>query len=184
MSIPEKLETDRLILRRWLESDLEPFARLNGDKKVMELFPRLLTFEETREFIEYIEENFDKNQFGLWAVERKDHGQFIGFVGLWKPNFKASFTPCVEIGWRLAKEHWGNGFAPEAAEAVLEDGFGRIELDEIMAFTSVHNRKSIRVMEKLGMKMLDNFEHPQLPEGHFLRPHVRYGIEKSEWQKR
>lgn len=181
MAIPKTLETERLLLRRWKDSDLEPFAQLNGDKRVMELFPRMLTLEETRNFIEYIEDSFEKSQFGLWAVELKSTGAFIGFVGLWKPNFEASFTPCVEIGWRLAYEHWGNGYAPEAARAVLDDGFKRVKLNEIMSFTSIHNQKSIRVMEKLGLEKKDNFEHPQLPEGHFLRPHVRYSIKEKDW---
>lgn len=180
---PDFLETERLKLRHWQKDDLEPFARLNGDRKVMEWFPKMLDKDETAAFIEYIRDHFKTYQFGLWAVELKDNGEFIGFVGLWKPKFEADFTPCVEVGWRLLSEHWGRGYAPEAAIASINDGFNRAGLDEIMSFTSVHNKKSIRVMEKIGLKRQADFEHPQLPEGHFLRPHVRYSIYKDDWKR-
>lgn len=143
----------------------------------------MLTRDETKQFIEYIEDSFEENRFGLWAVEITDTGEFIGFVGLWKPNFEADFTPCVEVGWRLLAQHWGNGYAPEAALEAIDDGFNRIGLAEIMSFTSVHNHKSIRVMEKIGLTKRANFEHPKLPVGHFLRPHVRYSITRDDWQK-
>ena len=178
---PQSIETDRLKLRNWQKDDLEPFARLNGDRRVMEWFPKMLDRDETAAFIDYIQEHFETHRFGLWAVELKESGEFIGFVGLWKPKFEADFTPCVEVGWRLLAEHWGQGYAPEAAIASIEDGFERIGLDEIMSFTSIHNKKSIRVMEKLGLTRQADFEHPQLPEGHFLRPHVRYSIRKEDW---
>lgn len=181
MTLPEQLESERLILRRWKKSDIKPFAILNSDPKVMEFFPRILSEPETGNLVVFIEECFEKHDLGLWAVDRKDTKEFIGFVGLWIPTFKADFTPCVEIGWRLLYEHWGKGFAPEAAMVSLEDGFSRLNLDEIVSFTTKANKKSIRVMEKIGLSFKDEFEHPSLPEDHVLRPHVIYSITRDRW---
>ena len=147
----------------------------------MKFFPRLLGREETQRIIEDIERTFDEHEMGLWATETKSNNEFIGFVGLWIPKFQASFTPCVEIGWRLLYEHWGQGYAPEAARESLKDAFERLDLKDIHSFTTVHNKNSIRVMEKIGMSHIDNFEHPSVPEGHFLRPHVLYHISKQDW---
>src|ERR1700677_2830547 len=115
---PERLETDRLILRRWREADIEPFAALNSDPVVMEHFPTMLTRFQTEQLVVRLIDCFEQNNFGLWATEVKENGAFIGFVGLIKPTFEAHFTPCVEVGWRLAREFWGNGYAPEGAREV------------------------------------------------------------------
>lgn len=179
------LTTERLILRHWKEADLEPFAALNADPVVMEHFPKLSTLQETKEMIERIEAAFAKNTFGLWAVELKSTNEFIGFVGLARPNFDAHFTPCVEIGWRLAKEFWGKGYAPEAARESLKYGFEQSGLEEIIAITSTTNVNSMTVMKKIGMKTNpdENFPHPKLEDGHPLQMHVLYRLSKDQWLK-
>lgn len=177
------LTTSRVLLRRWKSADLEPFAALNADPEVMKHFPRLSTVEETKAMIERIEARFEQENFGLWAAELRDSGEFIGFVGLSRIPFEAHFTPCVEIGWRLAKKFWGRGLAPEAAKLVLEDGFQRINLNEIVAITATTNKNSMRVMEKIGMQTNpnENFMHPLLEDGHHLKEHVLYRLSKKQW---
>lgn len=168
------IETGRLVLRRWREDDKEPFAALNADPVVMEHFPATLTREESDTFVERIEAAFEERGFGLWAVEAD--GVFIGFTGLQVPRFTAHFTPCVEIGWRLARSAWGHGYATEAARAALEHGFGTLGLTEVVSFTAVPNVRSQAVMRRLGMTRDpgEDFDHPVLPEGHPLRRHVLY----------
>lgn len=180
-----KLQTERLLLRRWKESDLAPFSQMNADPIVMKHFPKKLTPDETKALIEKIENRFEQESLGLWAVELLSNQTFIGFVGLWRPTFDAHFTPCVEIGWRIAKEYWGQGYAPEAARAVLKDGFERIGLDEIVAMTALPNANSMRVMEKIAMTFdpQDNFMHPLVEDGHRLKEHVLYRIKKSDWMQ-
>jgi RimJ/RimL family protein N-acetyltransferase len=149
----------------------------------MEYFPSVLTPEESNELADRIEAHFGEHVFGLWAVEIPDVSPFIGFVGLSIPSFDAHFTPCVEIGWRLARACWGNGYATEGAWEVLRFGFGRLGLREIVSFTVPANVRSRRVMERLGMhhSPTDDFDHPRSPEGHDLRRHVLYRLTASEW---
>ncbi len=130
-----------------------------------------------------IEKGFADNKFGLWAAELRDSGEFIGFIGLSRPNFDAHFTPCVEVGWRLARRFWGYGYAPEGAAAVLEFGFNQTMLDEIISMTSTINVRSQRVMEKLHMtrRAEDDFLHPKIDDGDSLKPHVLYRLTKSDW---
>jgi ribosomal-protein-alanine N-acetyltransferase len=170
------IETPRLILRDWLPSDYQPYIALNGDAVVMEFFPSVKTAGETIEQIEHIKSHIEQYGYGFFAVERKDNGQFIGFTGISHPGFEAGFTPCVEIGWRLSKAHWGLGFATEGAKTCLDFGFQQFGFDEIYSFTSVHNTRSEQVMKKIGMIKEDCFEHPGLEEGHFLKTHVLYRI--------
>ena len=178
-----ELETERLILRRWKEADIEPFFKITSDPEVRRYYPNVLTINETKSLVTRIESHFVKESFGLWALELKSTGEFIGYTGLSKPTFEAHFMPCVEIGWQIARRYWGQGYAPEAANKALEDGFVRIGLDEIVSFTTVSNDKSIRVMEKLGMHRnpKDDYLHPFLPEGHPLKPHVLFRLKKTEW---
>lgn len=178
-----QLETQRLILRRWREGDRGPFAAMNGDPRVMEFFPALLTEEESNAGVDRIEAHFEWHDFGLWAVEVKECGRFAGFVGLSIPKFEASFTPCVEVGWRLAAEWWGKGFATEGAREVLRYGFEEVGLPEVVSFTSVGNLRSRRVMDKLGMRRGTDFDHPQIAEGHPLRRHALYRLNEQEWRK-
>jgi RimJ/RimL family protein N-acetyltransferase len=172
------LRTDRLILRQWLPSDRAPFARLNADPRVMEFFPALLTPEESDALVDRIENHWRKHGFGVYAVESAANGAFAGFVGLIVPAFEAAFTPCVEIGWRLAAEYWGQGFATEGARAVVRHAPEVLGLDSLVSMTVPANLRSRRVMEKLGMTHdpADDFDHPMLPKGHPLQRHVLYRL--------
>ena len=174
------LETRRLLLRRWRDSDRVPFAALNADPRVMQFFPAVLSRTESDRLVDRIEAHFEKHGFGLFAVELGQEGAFIGFIGLSVPDFEAPFTPCVEIGWRIAAAYWNQGLATEGAKAVLAYGFDSLQLSEIVSFTTVANAPSRRVMEKIGMTRApeDDFDHPKLPEGHPLRPHVLYRISR------
>ena len=182
--MPQELRTNRLVLRRWREADREPFAALNADPRVMEHFPALLTPQETDAMIARMEAHFDKHGFGLWAVEVPGSAAFVGFVGLSVPQYQTHFTPCVEIGWRLAAEHWGRGYATEAARAAVTFGFESLGLAEIVSFTATQNLRSRRVMEKIGMfyDLAGDFDHPLLPPGHRLCRHVLYRLRNPRVQ--
>ena len=175
------IETQRLIIRSWKESDFSALAEMNSDPRVMEFFPSLLSQAESRLFLDQILQNHQKNGFTYWPIELKLTGEWIGFVGLSIPGFQAHFTPCVEIGWRLAHPYWGNGYAPEGAVACLDYGFSKLGLNEIVSFTTVNNVNSRKVMEKIGMTHYpeDDFDHPKLAERHPLRRHVLYRAKKS-----
>jgi RimJ/RimL family protein N-acetyltransferase len=175
------LRTERLVLRNWRAADLEPFARLNADPRVMEHFPALLKRAESDVLAARIRAHLEERGFGLWAVEVCGVTPFAGFIGLSVPSFEAHFTPCVEVGWRLAAELWGRGYATEGARAALDFGFGRLELGEIVSFTVPANLRSRQVMERLGMRCSpnDDFEHPELPTGHALRRHVLYRVARA-----
>jgi len=176
MTPPRELRTDRLWLRAWRPADLTPFAALNADARVMEHFPAALSREASDALALRIQHHFATRGYGLWAVEIPAVVSFAGFIGLAVPRFEAHFTPCVEIGWRLAAEHWGFGYATEGARAVLGFGFAELGLDEIVSFTVPGNVRSRRVMEKIGMVRdpADDFDHPTLAAGH--RRHVLYRI--------
>jgi RimJ/RimL family protein N-acetyltransferase len=177
------LVTGRLILRRWQESDREPFAALNADIRVMEFFPGKLSRRESNKFVDRIESHFEQHGFGLYATELSADQSFIGYIGLAIPQFTAAFTPCVEVGWRLAGNHWGKGLATEGAREVLRLAFGHLKLDSLVSYTVPANVRSRRVMEKLGMSNdpVEDFEHPQIPEGHPLRRHVLYRLRRVDW---
>jgi len=170
------IETERLILRRWGPEDVESFAAMNADPRVMEFYPKTLNRSETEAMITTIERKFDQHGFGLWATELRQTGQLAGFIGLNVPGYALPFSPCVEIGWRLGFDHWGQGYAQEGARATLAFGFDRAGLEEIVAFTAVINLRSCRVMEKIGMTYnpAAEFNHPHVPEGDRLRRHVLY----------
>lgn len=179
--MPTELRTERLRLRPWRESDHEPFARLNADMRVMQFFPAPLTVEASRQLAVRIQAHIEQHGWGLWAVEVPEVTSFAGFIGLAQPRFEAHFTPCTEVGWRLAPEFWGRGYATEGALAALTFGFTELELSEVVSFTTVANRQSRRVMERIGMihDPADDFEHPGLPVGHVQRPHVLYRKQKQ-----
>jgi RimJ/RimL family protein N-acetyltransferase len=173
-----ELRTGRLKLRQWLASDRDAFARLNADSRVMEYFPAVLSREESDALAGRAEAHIEQHRWGLWAVEIPNVAPFAGFIGLARPRFEAHFTPCTEIGWRLAAEFWGRGYATEGALAVLEFGFSKLRLDEIVSFTVPGNLPSRRVMERIGMvhNPADDFQHPALSAGHRLCRHVLYRI--------
>lgn len=176
------LQSARLVLRPWRDEDLPAFAELCADPQVMRYFPETLSRLQSAAVIGRIRGHFAENGFGLWALERKDSGQFIGFTGLNRVDFEASFTPAVEMAWRLAREHWGLGYASEAAWTVLRCGFGQLDLDEMVAFTATANLASEKVMQAIGMRRERNdFDHPDLPEGHPLRRHLLYRITRAQW---
>lgn len=175
------MESERLLLRRWRDSDRPLFARMNADPRVMEFLPAILSEQESNSFADRIETHFSKHGFGLYAAELRSESRFIGYVGLNVGTFQAAFTPCVEIGWRLATEYWGQGLATEAAREIVRHGFTELGLEELVSFTVPANLRSIRVMEKVGMSRDPNgdFDHPQLPAGHRLRRHVLYRLSRS-----
>jgi RimJ/RimL family protein N-acetyltransferase len=179
------LDTPRLRLRAWREDDLPEFARMNADPRVMEFMPRPLDRAGSDALVARVHAHFAARGFGWWAVEMKAGPPFIGCVGLLVPGFTAPFTPCVEIGWRLAAEQWGHGHATEAAHAVLEYGFTVLQLDEIVSFTTMANARSRRVMEKIGLRHdpAGDFDHPKLPEGHPLRRHVLCRLRREVWRR-
>ena len=172
------LRTERLILRPWRDADLPPFAALNADPRVREHFPSCLTHAESDASAARIRANFEAHGHGLWAAEVVGGAPFIGFIGLAEPSFVARFTPCIEIGWRLAHAHWGRGYATEGARAALAFGFESVGLAEIVSMTTPTNTRSRRVMEKLGMRRdpAEDFEHPNLAPGSPARRHVLYRL--------
>lgn len=169
-----ELRTDRLLLRQWRDGDRDPFAELNADPVVMEHFPATLSRAESEAFVDRHSALIDQRGWGLWAVEVRETGAFIGFTGLAVPVFDADFVPCTEIGWRLAASAWGRGYATEAATAVLTHAFDEIGLDDVVSFTYVGNDRSRRVMEKIGLRERLEFDHPNLP-GDPIQRHVLYG---------
>jgi ribosomal-protein-alanine N-acetyltransferase len=181
-----EIRSERLRLRRWKPADREPFAELNRDPVVMQFMPALLSREQSDALVQRIQAHFDAHGFGLLAVEIAADATFAGFIGLSIPAFEARFTPCVEIGWRLAVRHQGRGYATEGARAVLAFGFETLALAEIVSFTVPANVRSRRVMEKVGMRRSasGDFDHPSLPEGHALRRHVLYRLSQREWRAR
>ncbi len=177
------IETERLRLRDWSDVDAAPFAALNADPRVMEFFPAALTRAESDAQMAAIRAFIEDHGYGLYAAEEKSSGRFIGFVGLSLPSFKAHFTPAVEIGWRLARESWGLGYATEGARVVADHAFGPLGLDALVSFTAEWNRPSRRVMEKIGMTHdpVDDFRHPRLPPDHKLSRHVLYRLNRKDW---
>jgi len=180
---PIEIDTPRLRLRQWRDSDLAPFAALNADAHAMRFFPARLGREASDAAVARWRAQIDERGWGLWAAERRDTQDFIGFVGLAVPPPTLPCAPCVEIGWRLLPAHWGHGFATEGARAVLRVAFEQLGLDEIVSFTSVLNTPSRAVMERIGMiDAQQPFEHPGIPEGSPVRPHCLYRLSRERWQ--
>lgn len=176
--------TERLMLRNWQEEDLEPFAAINQDPRVMEYFPNILSIEEVAAFIAKTCAHIERHGFGFFACALRETNELIGFVGLNIPSFEASFTPCVEVGWRLAFKHWGKGYATEAARKSLQIGFEQYDLEEIVAFTVPQNLRSRHVMERIGMQHdpAGDFYHTRFPKEHPLSLHVLYRIRKKQYE--
>jgi RimJ/RimL family protein N-acetyltransferase len=175
-----------LLLRRWRDGDLDAFAAINADPVVMEHFPATMSRDGTAEMIDHFEADFERDAYGIWAVEIVAAGSLAGFVGLHPVSSAMPFAPAVEVGWRLGREHWRQGIAREGAEAALDYGFGPLGLEEIVAFTAVGNLPSRRLMERLGMSHDESadFDHPGLGAGHPLTAHVLYRLAAGERSRR
>jgi RimJ/RimL family protein N-acetyltransferase len=173
--------TSRLVLRQWRERDRGPFAALNADPSVMEYYPAVLNRTESDAMVDRCVEQLRRDGYGQWAVEVRASGEFIGFVGLAAPSWKAAFTPCTEIGWRLARSAWGHGYATEAARAALATAFGPAGLHEVVSFTTTGNLRSQKVMQRLGMTRdpAEDFDHPLVIDGP-LRRHVLYRLKNDD----
>lgn len=174
------IETPRLLLRDWKESDIDSFVKMNLDGEVMKYFPKLLTESETYDLYNKICAEFKEFGYGLYAVELKEDEEFIGFTGFHWATFEASFTPCIEIGWRLKKEYWGNGYSTEGAQACLEHGFNHLGFKKIISFTADINKPSMNVMNKIGLTYVKNFDFPNLNDEK-LKNHVLYSIDDKEY---
>lgn len=176
-----KYETPRLILREWLDDDFDNYLALNQDADVMQYFPKTLSHEETLALVPKLKKSFNEHGFGFYTCELKETKEFVGRIGLGIPDFEAHFTPCVEVGWRIAKKFWGQGLAVEAALKCFEIGFTQFNLNEIVAFTTKTNKKSEKVMQKLGMTHTpeDDFYHPKLEKSSPLALHVLYRMANS-----
>jgi RimJ/RimL family protein N-acetyltransferase len=178
-----ELMTERLVLRRWRASDRAPFARLNADPEVMRHFPAPLTRWASDDLAARLDADIASRGWGMWALEERATARFVGFTGLGHVPFAASFTPAVEIGWRLTRGAWGNGFATEAARAALAVGFERLGLEEIVSFAVEDNVRSRAVMHRLGMRhdRGHDFDHPRVLDAE-LRRHVLYRLSAAEWR--
>ncbi|HEY7687736.1 MAG TPA: GNAT family N-acetyltransferase [Dongiaceae bacterium] len=181
---PAELETPRLHLRNWTDEDLPAFAAMNADAETMRYFPKPLGRKSSDALAALIRSNLAKHGWGLWAIEVRTGPKFAGFVGLAIPSFKADFMPAVEIGWRLARDCWGRGYATEGAQAALTFAFGRLNLAEVVSFTVVGNERSRAVMERLGMirKPAEDFDHPMIAAGSPVRRHVLYRLTQKRWR--
>ena len=178
------LETDRLILRDWKDDDIDAFARMNADPIVMEYFPRRLDEKATARLVGRFQDHFEKHGYGPYALELKKTSEFIGFVGLHQVEFEAHFTPAVEIAWRLDYGFWGQGYATEAANAVIENAFEKLGLKEIVGYAVHDNEAALHIMEKVGMKRDEkgDFDYPNLSKESPLGKFVLYRLKKKDFK--
>lgn len=174
----DEIRTWRLVMRRWQPQDRAPFAEINADPEVMRYFPAVLTSQQSDALIDRIESHFVEHGYGLWALQVQ--GRLVGFTGLSWATWEAAFTPAVEVGWRLARSAWGHGYASEAATAALSRGFQ--DVDSIVSFTAVSNTPSERVMKRIGLRHVYDFDHPRLADQHPLQRHVLYRADRETWQ--
>ncbi|MDV2470558.1 GNAT family N-acetyltransferase [Acinetobacter chinensis] len=177
------LKTERLILRQWEKSDYLPFIKMSLDPDVMKYLPGLLTEEESLHIIKTVKKIIDNNGWGIWAVELKENHRFIGFIGLHEQSAQFDFSPCIEIAWRLSKEHWGNGYATEGAKAVLDYAFHSLNFDKIVSFTASVNIASEAIMKKLDMTKVKEFTHPEFSSNPYAAKHVLYEINHPRLKK-
>jgi len=176
------ITTDRLILRQWTEADRDAWAALNADPVVMEYFPSVLSREEADRAFNTLHDRIERNGHGFWAAEVRATGEYIGMIGLVDRPEGLPISPCIEIGWRLKRDAWGQGYASEGAQASITFAFETLGRSEVVSFTAVSNQRSYRVMERVHMQRLPaTFEHPAVPVGHALREHVLYRQTRQEW---
>ncbi|CAA0177618.1 GNAT family N-acetyltransferase [Tenacibaculum maritimum] len=176
-------KSERLGFRKWKESDLSEFTKINADLDVMEHFPKLLTKKETADFIKRANNQYNKNGCCYFAIEILKSGEFIGFIGLALQNYKTDFTPAIDIGWRLKKSAWGKGFATEGAGRCIEFGFQKLNLKNIISFCTEKNKNSENVMKKIGMKKIGTFNHPKLNKYPKYEKCICYEITQKAWKK-
>jgi len=167
-------QSERLGFRKWHDGDIKPLAQLCADPEVMRFFLDPLSYDQSEKLLKKINEQFEHHRYGAYAVELLENGAFIGFIGFAYCEMEATFTPCVEILWRLAKQYWGHGYAPEGAKACIDYGRSELGIDEFYSFTATVNIPSERVMQKIGMVKQGEFDHPNVPAGHKLQRHVLY----------
>jgi RimJ/RimL family protein N-acetyltransferase len=182
MPQPIEVRTPRLLLRQWRDSDREPYASLSSDRQVMRFFPGTQSREVSDRNIDVWQAEMVERGWSNWAVEVVESGFFAGFIGLSVPKRALPFMPCVEVGYRLAREYWGQGYATEGAQAALDVGFKKLGLEEIVSFTAIVNLPSQAVMQRIGMiNANEDFDHPALPEGSELRRHCLYRTSRERW---
>jgi len=178
------VQTQRLILRQWREQDRLPFAAMNADPQVMKYFPTTLSSLQSDALVDRFINDIESSGWGFWAAERVDTGEFIGFIGINYSLDGLPFAPCVDIGWRLARQHWGLGFATEGARAVMDYAFDGVNLSAVVSMTPVNNRASEHVMKKIGMrKQRSTFMHPKVADGDPLQEHLLYSVTRKQWQE-
>ncbi len=170
----------RLGFRKWKKKDIMPFSEINSDNRVMEHFPNILSVDETVAYVKRIKEHFQQHGFGLYAVDSLSKGKFIGSIGFQNVSFESTFTPAIEILYRLHPDFWGFGLGTEGAMRCVQFGFEELKLNEVVSFTALENKKSAHVMEKIGMTRVGLFEHPKLEDGHLLKTHVLYKITRED----
>jgi len=183
--MPLTIETPRLLLRQWKDSDVDPWAEMNADPRVMEFFPWTFDRARSEETAARMRRELERDGFGFYVVELKHNGQFAGIIGIDEIPYDVPFTPAREVGWRLAYDTWGHGYATEGAKAALAMAFDRLGWEEVVAVTALVNKRSERVMQRLGMVRdpSADFDHPRVPEGHALRPHMLYRIRRDQVPK-
>jgi RimJ/RimL family protein N-acetyltransferase len=182
-AIPE-LRTARLLLRPWRDGDIEPLAAMNADAEVMKHFPGPLSAEQSAEQMRNMQAGFAQHGYDFWAAELPGESSFIGFIGVRRVPARFPFAPAVELGWRLARPYWKRGLAQEGARASVDFAFDALALSELLAYTAATNRRSRRLMERLGMARdpREDFLHPAIPAGHRLQPHVLYRLAPARWR--
>ncbi|NJB72913.1 RimJ/RimL family protein N-acetyltransferase [Saonia flava] len=176
-------KSERLGFRNWNETDLTEFSKLNADMKVMEHFPKPLTKNQTAKLIQRFKNHYEKNGHTYFATDILESGELIGFIGLAFQDYKTDFTPAVDIGWRLKKSSWGNGFATEGAKKCLEFAFNQLKINYVISTCTEKNYKSENIMKKIGMEKIGEFDHPELNEYPEYKKCVCYGINKNVWQQ-
>lgn len=180
----DTITTERLLLRPWSESDVAPFAQMNTDPEVVEYLPSPISESESRQFVRRIQDHFAEHGYGLYVLEKREDGSFLGYTGLNWAAFESHFTPALEVGWRLVRDAWGQGFATEAARACMAGIFLETDISEIVSFTVPANTRSAAVMQRLGMTRdpADDFIHPRLGPDHPLGPHILYRLDRGQWE--
>ena len=173
--------SERLGFRPWIQNDLEEFAAMNADPEVMQHFPKPLSREESQEFLDRLFRHYAKHGYCYFAIETLETGELIGFTGLAYQVYESAFTPATDIGWRLKKSAWHKGYATEAANRCLKYAFEDLKLEKIISTCTNKNRPSERVMQRIGMKKMGEFDHPRLQEFPGLQPCIYYEITRSQW---